>query len=94
MENMMTAEEAAEYLTTKFGWPVSVSDISVMAHSSHYAVRVVKARPKRLYPREDIENVVLESPHSISQCRKPFWPRGGELQPSATYYYNTARKMS
>lgn len=93
MPDMISAKEAADYLTTKFGWLIKPQDISVLARSPRYSIRVDKSRHRHLYSRQDIENVVLESPNSASQCRRPFWPRGGDIKPG-TLYYNNARKMS
>jgi hypothetical protein len=95
VENMISAKEAADYLTAKFGWPVKPSEISILARSSHYNIKVDCTKHRHLYSRQDIEAVVLDGPNSVSQCRKPFWPRGGELKPSSvTYYYNNARNTS
>jgi hypothetical protein len=92
MSDLITAKEAAEYLTTKFGWLVKPSEISVLARSSRYSIKVDYSRYQHRYNREDIESVVLEGPDSVSQCRRPFWPRGGEHKPSsAGYYYNNAK---
>lgn len=95
MSEWMTAKEAADYLTLKFGWTVKPHDIGVLARSSCYSICVDCRQHRHLYNREDIEAVVLKNENSVSQCRKPFWPRGAELKPSSsTYYYNNAKKMS
>jgi len=93
VENMIPAKEAADYLTAKFGWTVKPHDIGVLARSTRYHIRIDQTKHRHLYCRQDIENVVLESPNSVSQCRRPFWPRGGDIKPG-TLYYNNARKLS
>jgi hypothetical protein len=95
MSEMITAKESADYLTAKFGWTVRPQDIGVLARSSSHSIRVDCTRHRHLYAREDIENVVLENENSVSQCRRPFWPRGAERKPSSKlYYYNNARYWS
>jgi hypothetical protein len=93
MPEWISAKEAADYLTLKFGWPVKPHDIGVLARSTRYRIRVDCTRHRHLYSRHDIEAVVLEGPNAVSQCRKPFWPRGGDIKPGSLYF-NNARKLS